>query len=190
MQASKSNTIILGSQSPRRLEILSDAGFDVKVVKPAVEERFPYEMNYYKVPEYLSKLKIFDVYSYLGDDEEFIICADTVVIFEQKIVGKPKNTEQAFKFLKSMNGKIHDVVTGVSMRRNKKQVSFSEQSKVQFKELTDQEIRNYVEKFHTLDKAGAYNIQEYVGVEKIEGEFFNVMGLPLKRVLHEIKNWK
>ena len=78
----KSSKIILGSQSPRRLEILSDAGFEIEVVKPKIEERFPYEMDYYKVPEYISKLKIFDVYSYLGEDKDFIICADTVVIFE------------------------------------------------------------------------------------------------------------
>lgn len=186
----KSSKIILGSQSPRRLEILSDAGFEIEVVKPKIEERFPYEMDYYKVPEYISKLKIFDVYSYLGEDNDFIICADTVVIFEKKIIGKPKNIEQAFKFLKAMNGKKHDVVTGVSIRKNKKQISFSEESKVFFKELTDDEIRNYVEKFQPLDKAGAYNVQEYIGVEKVIGEFFNVMGLPLKRVQQEIKSWK
>ena len=145
----KSNKIILGSQSPRRLEILSDAGFEIEVVKPKIAENFPFDLDYYKVPEYISKLKIFDVYSYLGEDEHFIICADTVVIFEKKLIGKPKNIEQAFKFLKAMNGKTHDVVTGVSLRKNKKQISFSEQAKVSFKELTDAEIRNYVEKFET-----------------------------------------
>ncbi len=186
----KSNKIILGSQSPRRLEILSDAGFEIEVIKPKIQENFPYNLDYYRVPEHISKLKIFDVYSYLGEDNDFIICADTVVIFEKKLIGKPKNTEQAFKFLKAMNGKMHDVVTGVSMRKNKKQISFSEQTKVYFKELKEDEILQYVEKFETLDKAGAYNIQEYIGVEKIDGEFFNVMGLPLKRVLHEIKSWK
>jgi septum formation protein len=186
----KPNKIILGSQSPRRLEILSDAGYDVEIVKPKVAESFPYNMDYYNVPEYLSKLKMHDVFSYVGEDEQFIICADTVVIFEKKLIGKPKNTDQAFKYLKTMNGKVHDVVTGVSLRRNKKQISFSEHSKVYFKELSDEEIWHYVQKFETLDKAGAYNIQEYIGVEKIEGEFFNVMGLPLKRVQQEIKGWK
>lgn len=186
----KPTKIILGSQSPRRLEILSDAGFDIEIVKPKVAEHFPYDLDYYKVPEYLSKLKIFDVYSYLGEDNDFIICADTVVIFEKKLVGKPKNLDQAFKYLKAMNGKAHDVVTGVSIRKNKKQISFSEQAKVFFKELSDDEIREYVNKFNPLDKAGAYNVQEYIGVEKVIGEFFNVMGLPLKRVQQEIKNWK
>lgn len=186
----KSNKIILGSQSPRRLEILSDAGFDIEVVKPKIAESFPFNLDYYLVPEYISKLKIFDIYSYLGEDEHFIICADTMVIFEKKLVGKPKNAEQAFKYLKAMNGKAHDVVTGVSMRKNKKQISFSEQTKVYFKELTDEGIRDYIEQFQPFDKAGAYNVQEYIGVEKINGEFQNVMGLPIKRVLQEIKNWK
>ena len=188
MQA-KSNKIILGSQSPRRLEILSDAGFEVQVVKPEIEERYPYDLNYYKVAEYISKLKMFDIYSYLGEDNDLIICADTVVIFENKLIGKPKNLDQAFRILKAMNGKPHEVITGVSMRRNKKQLSFSEQAKVKFKTLKDDDIRHYVDHFKPLDKAGSYNIQEYVGVDSIEGEFHNVMGLPLKRVLLEIKNW-
>lgn len=186
----KPDKIILGSQSPRRLEILSDAGFDVQVIAPKVAENFPFDLHYYKVPEYLSKLKMFDVYSYLGEDSELIICADTVVIFENKLIGKPKNKDHAFKTLKAMNGKVHDVVTGVSMRLNKKQVSFSEQAKVYFKELHDDDIRHYIDKFNTLDKAGAYNIQEYIGVDHIEGEFYNVMGLPIKKVLSEIRNWK
>lgn len=190
MQNTKSKKIILGSQSPRRLEILADAGFDVQVVRPTIAERFPIEMNLFKVPEYLSKLKLFDVYSYLGEDNDFVICADTIVILDKKMVGKPKNAEQAFKYLKAMNGKVHDVVTGVSMRKNKVQISFTEQAKVYFKELSDDAIREYIEEYNTLDKAGAYNIQEYIGVERFEGEFYTIMGLPLKRVLSEIKKWK
>ncbi|MFN8283822.1 MAG: Maf family protein [Chitinophagales bacterium] len=187
---SKTTKIILGSQSPRRFEILADAGFDIEVVRPNVEERFPFDLSHSKVPEYLSKLKMHDVYSYVGDDKDFIICADTIVIFEKKMIGKPKNLEAAFKCLKAMNGKTHEVITGVSIRKNKKQISFSEHAVVHFKELTDEEIRNYVTHFSPLDKAGAYNIQEYLGVDKLEGEFQNVMGLPIKRVLKEIKNWK
>ncbi len=186
----KSNKIILGSQSPRRFEILADAGFDIKVIKPTVEERYPFDLDYYKVPEYISKLKIFDIYSYLGEDDDFIICADTMVIFEKRLVGKPKNADHAFKILKTMNGKPHDVVTGVSMRKNKKQISFSEITKVRFKELSDEEIKMYIDKFQPYDKAGAYNIQEYIGVDYIVGEYQNVMGLPIKRVLQEMKAWK
>lgn len=186
----KSNKIILGSQSPRRFEILSDAGFDVKVIKPTIEERFPFDMELYSIPEYISKLKIYDIYSYLGEDNDVIVCADTMVIFEKKLLGKPKNADHAFKILKTLNGKTHDVVTGVSMRKNKKQISFSEQTKVRFKELTDDEIRNYIVKFEPYDKAGSYNIQEYIGVDYIVGEFQNVMGLPIKRVIQEMKGLK
>ena len=186
----KSNKIILGSQSPRRYEILADAGFDIVVVKPTIEERYPADMNNANVPEYISKLKIFDIYSYLGDDKDLIICADTMVVFEKKLVGKPKDANHAFKILKAMNGKSHDVITGVSMRKNKKQISFSEETKVRFKELTDDEIRNYIQKFEPYDKAGSYNIQEYIGVDYIVGEFQNVMGLPIKRVLLEMKGLK
>lgn len=185
----KSNKIILGSQSPRRFEILADAGFDVEVVKPTIEERFPFDLDLHKVPEYISKLKIFDIYSYLGEDTNFIICADTMVIFDKKLVGKPKNAEHAFKILKTLNGKLHDVVTGVSMRKNKKQISFSDTTKVHFKSLSDEEIKNYINKFEPYDKAGSYNIQEYIGVDFIAGDYQNVMGLPIKMVLNEIKNW-
>ncbi len=185
----KPTKIILGSQSPRRFEILADAGFDIEIIRPKVEERFPYDLAFSKVPEYLSKLKIHDVYTYVGDDKDFIICADTIVLFDKKLVGKPKNLDTAFRYLKAMNGKTHEVITGVSIRKNKKQISFSEHAIVYFKELTDEEIKNYVNKFSPLDKAGAYNIQEYIGVDRIEGEFQNVMGLPIKRVLQEIKNW-
>ncbi|MCB0508753.1 MAG: septum formation protein Maf [Bacteroidetes bacterium] len=181
--------IILGSKSPRRLDILEDAGFEVEVVKPNVVEQFPYNLNFHKVPEYISKLKIWDVYSYLGNDDDFIICADTVVIFNGKLLGKPRTLEQAFKYLKALNGKSHEVVTGVSMRKKKKQISFSEQAIVHFKELTTEEIIKYIEVGNPMDKAGAYNIEEYFGVEKIEGEYQNVMGLPIKRILQEIKNW-
>lgn len=186
----KPNKIILGSQSPRRVEILADAGFDVQIIKPKVAEHFPVEMNLYKIPEYLSKLKMFDVYSYLGEDNTMIITADTMVIFNNKLVGKPKNKEQALRFLSLMNGKQHHVVTGVTMRLNKLQISFSEQATVFFKDLSADAIQQYIDNYETLDKAGAYNIQEYNGVDHIEGEFFNVMGLPLKRVLQEIRNWK
>ena len=186
----KSNKIILGSQSPRRFEILADAGFDIKVVKPTIEERYPFDLDYYKVPEYISKLKIFDIYSYLGEDDDVIICADTMVIFDNKLVGKPKNADHAFRILKAMNGKPHDVVTGVSMRRNKKQISFSEQTKVRFKELTDDEIKNYIDKFVPYYNTDSYYIQEYIGVDYIVGEYQNVMGLPIKRVLLEMKSLK
>jgi septum formation protein len=182
--------IILGSQSPRRLEILEDAGFEVEIVKPKIAENIPSNMPIEQIPEYLSKLKMYDIYSFLGADEDFIITADTLLVFENKLVGKPKNKEHAIKILTHLNNKTHDVVTGVTIRKNKKQISFSEKTKVYFKNLTKEEILNFIEKNEVMDKAGAYNIQEYIGVEKFEGDFFNVVGLPLKKIKSNIENWE
>ena len=185
----KPESIILGSQSPRRLEILEHAGFLVQVIAPNIDEIFPSEMSIYAAPEFLSNLKMQEIYATIANDDKFIICADTVVIFNHQLIGKPLDSNQSFVFLKNMNGKQHDVITGVSMRYAGKQISFAEQAKVFFKKLSDEEIWQYVHTHQTLDKAGAYNIQEYCGIDKIEGEFENVMGPPIARVLQEIQNW-
>lgn len=181
--------IILGSQSPRRLEILSHAGYEVEVVKPLVEEVFPDSMDIYQVPEFLSRLKMDDIAAMIANDNDFIVCADTVVIYNHQLVGKPESLQDAFRCLKMLNGQQHDVVTGVCIRKNGKVISFSEQAKVYFKPLPEEEIQHYVNTCQPLDKAGAYNIQEYAGVDKLEGEFFNVMGLPLQRVQEVIQQW-
>ena len=181
--------IILGSQSPRRFEILSDAGYLVEVISPKVNERFPYELDVYKVAEYLSKLKMHDIFSFVGEDENFIVTADTVVILDRKPLGKARNLDQAFKVLKMLNGKQHDVVTGVTLRKKGKQHTFSDISKVYFKELTDEEIRHFIENHEVLDKAGSYAIQEYIGVDRFEGCYQNVMGLPMPKLNEVIKNW-
>ena len=185
----KPQQILLGSQSPRRLEILQQAGFEVQVFSTDIEEIFPDDLDIHRVPEYLSNLKLSAVSAVLKDAQEMIICADTVVIFDNKLIGKPINTNQSFDILKAMNGKPHEVITGVSMQYQNKRISFSEKATVFFKILSDEEIWHYIHHFNTLDKAGAYNIQEFGGVEKLEGEFFNVMGLPIKRVLAEIEVW-
>ncbi len=182
--------IILGSQSPRRYEILKDAGFDVEVISPKVNERFPYDMQVHRIAEYLSKLKMHDIFSFLGEDEDFIVTADTVVILEDKPLGKPRNLEQAFKTLKMLNGKSHDVVTGVSIRRKGKQLSFSDTTKVYFKDLSDEQIRHFIENHEVLDKAGSYAIQEYIGIDKFEGCYQNVMGLPMPKLQQVINSWQ
>ena len=179
----------MGSQSPRRREILADAGYEVEVISPKVQERFPYEMDVYKVAEYLSKLKMHDIYSFVGDDTDFIITADTVVILDRKPLGKPRTPEQAFKILKQLNGRQHDVVTGVTIRRNGKQLSFSDLTKVYFRELDDDAIWNYINSYEVMDKAGSYAIQEYIGVERFEGSYRNVMGLPMEKLAEAIINW-
>ena len=186
----ESGKIILGSQSPRRFEILKDAGYDVEMISPKVSERFPYELDVYKVAEYISKLKMHDIFSFLGEDEDFIITADTVVILDRKPLGKPRTPEQAFKILKTLNARQHDVVTGVTIRKKGKQLSFSDITKVFFRELSDEQIQHFIEQNEVLDKAGAYAIQDYIGVEKFEGCYQNVMGLPMPKLQEVINNWK
>jgi septum formation protein len=113
-----------------------------------------------------------------------------VVILDQKLLGKPRTLDQAFKTLKLLNGKQHDVVTGVSIRKKGKQLSFSVMSKVYFKELSDEQIRHFIENHEVMDKAGAYAIQEYIGIEKFEGDYQNVMGLPMSKLQEVINNWQ
>lgn len=181
--------VILGSQSPRRLEILQDAGFIVKVIEPKVEEVFPPQMSAELVPEFLAQLKLEAVYSAININDTLLICADTIVLFENKIIGKPVDTAQSYALLSALNGKSHQVITGVCMRYQHKQITFSETAKVFFKNLNKETIEQYINTCQTLDKAGAYNIQEYKGIDRIEGEFYNVMGLPINRVLQEIEKW-
>lgn len=181
--------IILGSQSPRRLEILQKHGFNVEVIISNVDEIFPETMPIIKVPEYLSTIKLNNILAKIKPKDTYLICADTIVVYDNNIIGKPIDTADAFSVLKTLNGNKHQVITGVSMYRNGKTYSFSEQAFVYFKHLTDDEIRQYINTYNTLDKAGAYNIQEYNGIAKLEGEFENVMGLPIQRILYEIENW-
>ncbi len=181
--------LILGSQSPRRQELLQREGFDLELIAPDIDEVFPEGMSYFEVPEYLSVQKMNAVYAILNQDNDFILCADTVVIFNDILLGKPDNLLHAFEILKAMNGNEHYVVTGVTIRKDNRLLSFSEKATVKFKVLSDAEILNYIQTSNPLDKAGAYNIQDYPGFDKAIGAFENVMGLPIKRVVEEVKNW-
>lgn len=181
--------IILGSQSPRRLEILQKAGFEVEVIVPKTNEQFPSNLSIYQAPEFIATQKLDAISSLIKQDNRFIICADTIVLFEQQLLGKPTDEQQAFAYLKRMNGKKHEVITGVCMRKQQKSISFSERAIVHFKQLSDAEIWHYIQHYNTLDKAGAYNIQEYNGIDMFEGEFENIMGLPIQCVLHEMSVW-
>ncbi len=175
--------IILASQSPRRQEILRNAGFDFIVKVVDFEERFAAHILPEQVALYLAeqKAKHFPTLK----SGEILITADTVVIINNTILGKPANAEEAAQILSSLSGKTHQVVTGVVIKDKDKMVSFSDTTLVNFKILTDQEIDYYVEKFKPYDKAGAYGIQEWIGmigITWIEGSYFNVMGLPIHSV--------
>lgn len=184
--------IILGSNSPRRRELLAglDLSFDVHVI-PGLEENYPDSLQPQEIPVFLSKQKA-EAYLPTLEDQVLLITADTIVWNETEVIGKPKNREDAIRMLRSLSGHEHQVVTGVCLTTTKKQETFSVVSSVRFASLTDEEIIYYVDKYKPFDKAGAYGIQEwigYVGVESISGSFYNVMGLPVQRLYQELKRF-
>lgn len=184
--------IILGSNSPRRRELLAglDLSFDVHVI-PGLEENYPDSLQPQEIPVFLSKQKA-EAYLPTLEDQVLLITADTIVWNETEVIGKPKDREDAIRMLRSLSGHEHQVVTGVCLTTTKKQETFSVVSSVRFASLTDEEIIYYVDKYKPFDKAGAYGIQEwigYVGVESISESFYNVMGLPVQRLYQELKRF-
>ena len=181
--------ILLASASFRRRELLAQLGVQYSLVKPSQEEEFvPADIWVEDVSEYLACQKSNAYKELQGND--LLITADTTVIVEGKILGKPKDYSDAFQMLRLLSGKTHLVVTGVCLRSVEKTVSFSVKTEVTFSALDDEEIRFYIENYKPFDKAGAYGIQEwigYIGVESIHGSYFNVMGLPIQRLYQELK---
>lgn len=184
-------TILLASNSPRRQELL--AGLDIKFstfVKKNIDESFPEDMEAEKVAEFLANKKA-AAYKQDIKDGILIITADTVVIQDHMILGKPADKNEAIAMIKTLSGNSHKVVTGVSISTKEKQHSFSSHTEVTFATMSDEEIEYYVDKYQPYDKAGAYGIQEwigYIGVEKIEGNYFNVMGLPVHKLYDFLKH--
>ena len=182
--------VILASKSPRRQELLRGMGVDFEILTKEIEERYPSEMPLDEVPKYLSLQK-----SLAFTDDELpidylLITSDTVVICEGEILGKPKDREDATRMLQLLSGKTHHVVTGVTVRSVEKTESFAVRSNVAFAELDDEEIDYYIEHCKPYDKAGAYGIQEwigYVGISGLEGSFYNVMGLPTRKLYGVLK---
>ena len=184
--------ILLASKSPRRREILGLLRIPFTVVTiDGIDESYPEDLEPDKVSEYISEKKAEAFLKRIREDE-LIITADTIVICDGKILGKPKGEEGAFEMLRFLSGKTHKVTTGVTVATKEKKVSFTSESLVTFAELTDEEIRYYVETYRPLDKAGAYGIQEWIGavaVAKIDGSFYNVMGLPVHRLYQVLKQF-
>ena len=182
--------LILASASPRRRELLSACDIDfVLADKFECEERYPADLAADKVAEYLSQLKS-EAYPYPLNEEDILLTADTVVIAEGEILGKPKDNADAKRMLKMLSGATHKVVTGVTLRTAQRTLSFSAESLVSFRTLKEEEIAYYIEQYRPLDKAGAYGIQEWIGyvaIERIEGSFYNVMGLPVQRLYVELE---
>lgn len=184
--------IILASNSPRRKELLRglDIAFDVRV-QPDIAEDYPADTAPADVAAYISREKA-NAYKDTIAENELVITADTVVIVENEILGKPHDDAEAKEMLHKISGRKHQVVTGVCLTTTEKQRCFSVSTDVTFKNLKEEEIDYYIETYSPLDKAGAYGIQEwigYIGVTALEGSYFNVMGLPVQRIWEELNRF-
>ncbi|MGN0033682.1 MAG: Maf family nucleotide pyrophosphatase [Candidatus Limimorpha sp.] len=182
--------IVLASKSPRRQELLRGIGVDFTVLTKEVEESYPDSIHLRDVAPFLSLKKARAFEESVLPDNYLVITADTVVIVENEILGKPKDKDGAVRMLESLSGKAHEVVTGVTIRTSEKTRTFSVVSKVSFETLDNEEIEYYVERYRPYDKAGAYGVQEwigYIGVNDVEGSYYNVMGLPTHRLYKELK---
>ena len=183
--------IVLGSKSPRRQELLKGLDIDFGVKEIDVDENYHADLPIDKIPEYLAKQKA-DAYSDFLQNDTLLITADTIVAHKGKVYGKPKDENDAKNMLKILANSTHEVITGVCITTKERQEIFSVITKVTFAPLTDNEIDYYVEKYKPMDKAGSYGIQEwigYVGVEKIDGSYYNVMGLPIQKIYQKLKFW-
>ncbi|WMJ73827.1 Maf family protein [Cytophagaceae bacterium ABcell3] len=183
--------LILASASPRRQQILADAGIFFTIKTKSVPEIYPKDMPAPKVPEFLSKLKADSLKEELNN--EVVLAADTIVSLNGLILEKPKDRQHAIEMLSMLSGKMHEVYTGVTILNKEKSLSFSDVSEVYFKDLSQKDIEHYIDNFKPYDKAGAYGIQEWIGmigIRKINGSFYNVMGLPIHLVIDELVKFK
>lgn len=184
--------IVLSSNSPRRKELLAglDVTYEVRTL-PDVDESYPETLPHEEVAEFLARKKADNYLATLREDE-LLITADTIVLLNGAILGKPVDKEDAANMLRKLAGNQHRVITGVCLSTQKRQEYFSAVSHVTFGNLSDEEIAYYVSNYNPLDKAGAYGVQDWIGyvaVEKIEGSYFNVMGLPIHKVYHALKQF-
>lgn len=180
----------MGSQSPRRQELLKGLGLDFSIVRTDTDEIYPPDLVREEITEFISKNKS-EAYENLQPDE-FLITADTLVWLDNLVIGKPKDEKDAFQMLEYMAGRIHEVFTSVTLRTIEKTITFSEKTEVHFDEFKSEEIRYYIQNFMPFDKAGAYGIQDWLGfakISKINGCYYNVMGLPLRKLYLELQDF-
>lgn len=183
-------SIILASGSPRRQQFLKDLRIPYSVKLFDVEEIYDENLKREEITNYLAELKS-QPFDAILKKNELVITSDTIVWFDNKALGKPKNYNDAFQMLKNLSGNSHEVITSVCFKTTEDTKLISDTTKVYFKEITDEEINFYLENFKPFDKAGSYGIQEwigYIGVERIEGSYFNVMGLPVNKLYDFLKN--
>lgn len=183
------NKIILASQSPRRKQLLEWAEVPFEIIVKETDERFPPGLTPEEVAIYIARNKAIAVQQSLSS-QATIVAADTIVVLGDNIIGKPVHREDAVSILLALSGEKHRVITGVVIRKGNEEVAFADTTDVEFHNLSVSEIEFYVEKYKPYDKAGAYAIQEWIGVvgiKSINGDFYNVMGLPVSRVVRELK---
>lgn len=183
--------LILSSNSPRRRELLAglDIPFEIRIVE-GIDESYPDTLKTDEIAEFIAQKK---AAAYQIGHDEVLITADTIVVLDDQVLGKPVDAEDAKDMLRKLSGKTHQVITGVCLKDYDKQHHFSVVSDVTFKTLSEEEIGYYVETYKPFDKAGAYGIQEwigYIGVTGLHGSYFNVMGLPVQRIYEELKKFK
>ena len=181
--------LILASQSPRRQYLLKELGLNFEIRSTYVEENYPDNLSPEEIATYLAELKADSFDTSRLDPSDLIIAADTIVWLDGEILGKPANYTTAVNMLTKLSGKKHDVITSVCLKSKNKKRTFLVQSSVYFKELSQEEIVYYIDNFQPFDKAGGYGIQEwigYIGISKIEGSYFNIMGLPVKEFYEEL----
>lgn len=188
--------LILASQSPRRKQLLQWAELSFECIAPNIDETYPSQLNSKEVAQYIARKKAQAANSLVQQQfpqqPPVVLAADTIVHFQNKIIGKPKNKAEALHILKTLSGNKHEVITGVCLQQQNEEISFSETTYVSFHTLTAQQIEHYVDTYQPYDKAGAYAIQEWIGVigiEYIEGDFYNVMGLPVSKVLKALRHF-
>lgn len=185
----KKYKVILASNSPRRKELLAGLGVDYEVrTLPDVDESYPDTLQGADIPLYIAKEKA-DAYVAMMQPGELMITADTIVWLDGKVLGKPRDREDALQMLRTMSGRTHEVFTGVCITTTDWQRSFTAQTEVRFATLSEEEIAYYVDNFQPMDKAGAYGVQEwigFIGVENISGSYYNIMGLPVQKLYREL----
>jgi septum formation protein len=185
----KNCRIILASQSPRRQYLLKELGIDFEIIEnPETDEKYPPELSREQIPVYLAEMKA-NLAMPVIPDKTLLITADTIVWLKGKVINKPAGYTEALQMLEELSGEVHEVLTGVCLSTSQKRHSFYTSTLVYFARLSKEEISYYVEQYRPYDKAGAYGIQEwigYIGIERIEGSYFNVMGLPVQELYREM----
>ncbi|MBT7135363.1 MAG: septum formation protein Maf [Polaribacter sp.] len=185
----KNYNVILASGSPRRQQFFKELDLEFKIQIKEIEEKFPKHLKGTEITDFLANLKS-QAFTNLTE-KDLLITSDTIVWLENKALGKPKNKQEAYTMLKELSGKKHEVITSISIRNNNFQKIINDTTVVYFKEISDKEITYYINNYNPYDKAGAYGIQEWIGfiaIDKMEGSYFNVVGLPVHKLFKELMN--